>query len=163
MSPGNWNSVLGTTLALKGVTKELVHDPLGVVYSHRAPNGGWLPGGALEYGGRGHLQGLRRQGPRRARPARGPHEPAAAVGYPLASRGAVSLRRARGGGLHPRCGIGEADRYAAMLQGVGFIERLCFDYLDLLGAEVSGDLTFTGGATRAGTGASCARTSSVGR
>ena len=43
---GDWNSVLGTTLALKGVTGELVRDPLGVVYSHRAPDGGWLPGGA---------------------------------------------------------------------------------------------------------------------
>ncbi|GAA3107714.1 hypothetical protein GCM10020001_027140 [Nonomuraea salmonea] len=44
--PGSWNSVIGTTLVLKGVTKELIHDPLGVVYSHRAPDGSWLPGGA---------------------------------------------------------------------------------------------------------------------
>ncbi|MFB9840721.1 FGGY-family carbohydrate kinase, partial [Actinoallomurus acaciae] len=42
----------------------------------------------------------------------------------------------------------EADDYAALLQGVAYLERLCFDHLDLLGAPVDGDLTFTGGAAR---------------
>ena len=31
LRPGCWNSVLGTTLVVKGVTHELIHDPLGVV------------------------------------------------------------------------------------------------------------------------------------
>ena len=35
-----------------------------------------------------------------------------------------------------------------MLQGVAFVERLCFDYLDLLGAPLDGDLILTGGATK---------------
>ena len=35
-----------------------------------------------------------------------------------------------------------------MLQGVAFVERLCFDHLDLLGAPLDGDLVLTGGATR---------------
>lgn len=38
--------MLGNTLVLKGVTEELVHDPLGAVYSHKGPTGDWLPGGA---------------------------------------------------------------------------------------------------------------------
>jgi sugar (pentulose or hexulose) kinase len=42
----------------------------------------------------------------------------------------------------------EADRFAAVLQGVGYIERLCYDYLDLLGAPIAGDLVLTGGATQ---------------
>lgn len=42
----------------------------------------------------------------------------------------------------------EIDLYAALLQGVAFIERLCFDYLQMLGAPVSGDLSLTGGAAR---------------
>jgi sugar (pentulose or hexulose) kinase len=149
VSPGNWNSVLGTTLALKGVTKELVHDPLGAVYSHRAPDGGWLPGGASstgagmisrDFAGR-DLAELDRLASR--------HEPAAAVSYPLASTGErFPFVAPEAEGFTVGAGSGEADRYAAVLQGVGFIERLCFDYLDLLGADVSGDLTFTGGATR---------------
>ncbi len=42
----------------------------------------------------------------------------------------------------------EADRFAAVLQGVGYVERLCYDYLDLLGAPIDGDLVLTGGATK---------------
>lgn len=47
---GSWNAVLGTTLVLKGVTRDLLHDPLGVVYSHRSPDNTWLPGGACSSG-----------------------------------------------------------------------------------------------------------------
>lgn len=149
VSPGNWNCVLGTTLALKGVTKELVRDPLGAVYSHRAPDGEWLPGGASstgagvisrDFAGRdlAELDGLA-----------GHHESAAIVAYPLASRGErFPFVAPEAEGFSLGAGSSEAERYAAILQGVGFIERLCFDYLDLLGADVSGELTFTGGASR---------------
>jgi len=51
----------------------------------------------------------------------------------------------------------EIDRYAALLQGVAFIERLCFDYLDMLGAPIGGPIVFTGGGGRAATGVSYAR------
>ena len=50
LRPGSWNSVLGTTLVLKGVSRELVRDPSGAVYSHKAPSGDWLPGGASSTG-----------------------------------------------------------------------------------------------------------------
>lgn len=50
LSVGSWNAVLGTTLVLKGVTAQRLRDPLGVVYSHRAPDGNWLPGGASNSG-----------------------------------------------------------------------------------------------------------------
>lgn len=43
---GSSNCVLGTTLVLKGVNRELISDPAGIVYSHRSPDGNWLPGGA---------------------------------------------------------------------------------------------------------------------
>ena len=149
VSPGNWNCVLGTTLALKGVTKELVRDPLGAVYSHRAPDGTWLPGGASSTGagvisrdfhGRdlAELDGLAAR-----------HEPAAVVAYPLARQGErFPFVAPQAEGFSLGAGSSEAECYAAILQGVGFIERLCFDYLDLLGADVSGELTFTGGASR---------------
>lgn len=52
---GNWNAALGTTLVLKGVSRELIRDPAGVVYSHRSPDGNWLPGGASSAGA-GSLQ-----------------------------------------------------------------------------------------------------------
>ncbi|MGZ6379114.1 MAG: FGGY-family carbohydrate kinase [Candidatus Limnocylindrales bacterium] len=147
--PGRWNSVLGTTLVVKGVTHELLHDPLGVVYSHRAPNGDWLPGGASstgasliarDFAGR-DLDDLSR--------AASAHEPAGALTYPLAAAGErfpFVAPQARGFALG---GDGsDADRFAAIMQGVGYIERLCYDYLDLLGARIAGEVRLTGGAAK---------------
>lgn len=146
---GDWNSVLGTTLILKGVTPHLLHDPLGVVYSHRAPDGDWLPGGASstgagiiarDYAGQ-DLPDLNRRAAR--------YEPSNVLAYPLAGRGerfpfvaphaeAFLLGRPQD----------PADHYAAILQGVAYIERLSIDYLDQLGAPVNGSWVITGGATR---------------
>jgi D-ribulokinase len=42
----------------------------------------------------------------------------------------------------------EIDQYAALLQGVAFIERLCFDYLEMLGAPVGGPFVLSGGGAK---------------
>lgn len=150
--PGSWNSVIGTTLVLKGVTKELIHDPLGVVYSHRAPDGSWLPGGASSTG----AGVLSRDLPgadldalsRRAAERYGRRLPPV-VTYPLVSRGErfpFAAPAAEGFTLGEPAD--DVERYAAILLGAAFVERLCFDYLDLLGAPVDGEIILTGGATR---------------
>lgn len=149
LTVGSWNAVLGTTLVLKGVTDDLVQDPYGVVYSHRAPDGRWLPGGASSTG----AGILSRDFPGRDLAeldrAAGAYEPSGAVTYPLVSAGERFPFVAPGAhGFVLGDPRDEADRFASILQGVGYVERLCFDYLDLLGAPVDGDLTLTGGATR---------------
>ncbi len=146
---GAWNSVLGTTLVLKGVTTDRIRDPLGVLYSHRAPDGGWLPGGACsagagvlsaEFGG-SDLDALSARAAARA--------DIPAFTYPLLSRGerfpfvAPEAKRFSVGELGD-----EVDRYAAVLRGVAYVERLCFDYLDLLGAPTYGRLSLSGGGAR---------------
>jgi sugar (pentulose or hexulose) kinase len=149
LSPGSWNSVLGTTLVLKGVTEQLLHDPAGVVYSHRSPDGGWLPGGASSTGAGILTRSFpgRRLDELNARAAE--REPASVVIYPLASRGErfpFTAPSAEGFVLGtPR---DEIDHYAGLLQGIAYIERLCFDYLDLLGAPIDGELRLSGGGTR---------------
>jgi sugar (pentulose or hexulose) kinase len=149
LSPGRWNSVLGTTLVVKGVTHELIHDPLGVVYSHRAPNGDWLPGGASSTGAGAISRDFAGRNLDELNDAASAHEPAEALSYPLASTGErfpFVAPEAQGFTLG---GDGsEADRFAALLQGVGYVERLCYDYLDLLGAPIDGDLVLTGGAAK---------------
>ncbi|HEY0768869.1 MAG TPA: FGGY-family carbohydrate kinase, partial [Sphingobacteriaceae bacterium] len=50
MQPGDWNTTIGTTMVIKGVTKNEVLDPLGRLYSHRHPEGYWMPGGASNTG-----------------------------------------------------------------------------------------------------------------
>lgn len=146
---GSWNSVLGTTLVLKGVARELIYDPLGVVYSHRAPDGGWLPGGASSVGATAAAWGFGDRDLDELSTRAAALGPAVAVAYPLAGRGErfpFHAPDAEGFFLgEPR---DELDRYSALLQGVAFIERLCFDYLDLLGAPTGGDLLLTGGGAK---------------
>ena len=146
---GDWNSVLGTTLVLKGYSARRVDDPGGVMYSHRAPDGGWLPGGASSSGA-GVLSAqfdgrdLDELGRRAAA-----YEDTSVLAYPLVSRGERFPFAAPDAEAFT---VGEpadeAERFAALLQGVAFVERLCLDYVGLLGAPTGGRLMLTGGATR---------------
>lgn len=149
LSVGSWNSVLGTTLVLKGVTAEPVHDDTGVVYNHRAPEGSWLPGGASGVGAGALSRAFPDADPAHLDTLAPAHEPSTALAYPLVSRGerfpflapdATPLLLGE-----PRS---DADHWAALLQGVAHTERLCLDYLDHLGAPQHGPLTFTGGGSR---------------
>jgi D-ribulokinase len=149
LAPGSWNSVLGTTLVLKGVTATRLTDPAGAVYSHRHPDGGWLPGGASNVGA-GVLEqrfpGIDRAAMDRAA-AR--YEPAGGLIYPLRTRGErFPFVRPNAEPFELGTFADEADRYAGILQGVAFVERLCYAHLRRLGADVSGSLSLTGGATR---------------
>jgi sugar (pentulose or hexulose) kinase len=146
---GDWNSVLGTTLVLKGCSSRRIEDPGGVLYSHRAPDGRWLPGGASSAGAGVLTQrfadsDLDELGERAAQ-----HEDTRVLAYPLVSRGERFPFAAPNAQAFV---IGEpaseAELFAALLQGVAFVERLCFDLLERLGAPADGELTLTGGATR---------------
>ncbi|WP_394831180.1 hypothetical protein LVJ94_32180 [Pendulispora rubella] len=149
LTPGSWNCVLGTTLALKGVSETLLRDPDGAMYSHRGPGGLWLPGGASSSGA-GILS------------ARLRHADLAALGVAAAARPDPSFF------TYPLAGRGErfpfvapdaesfstgepaddVEAYAAMALGLAFVERLCFDHLDGLGARIDGRISFTGGGAR---------------
>lgn len=149
LAEGHWNSVLGTTLVLKGVTRDLLRDPNGAVYSHRHPDEGWLPGGASNVGAGAlsryfddrDLADLTRRAEGRG--------PATTAAYPLASEGErfpFVRPEARWFELEePR---DEVDRYLMILEGVAFAERLCFAHLETLGADVSGPVALTGGGAR---------------
>lgn len=144
---GNWNSVLGTTLVLKGVTSRLLQDPLGAVYSHLAPGGKWLPGGASSTGAgiiakrfaKEHLEQLESEAAERG--------PADVVVYPLHSTGERFPFVAPAAEYFelgtPRDSI---ELYRAILEGVAFVERLCFDYMKMLGASLAGTFSISGGA-----------------
>ncbi|QDQ15088.1 FGGY-family carbohydrate kinase [Streptomyces spectabilis] len=148
LTPGAWNSVLGTTLVLKGVSPRLIRDPGGVVYCHRGPDDTWLPGGASSSG----AGVLAREFPG-ADLVRLTEAAAVcdgdAVTYPLVGRGErFPFRAAAAEPFTLGEARGAAERFHAHLLGVACVERLCLDYLDLLGAPVEGPLTLTGGGAR---------------
>ncbi|HEY5318523.1 MAG TPA: FGGY-family carbohydrate kinase, partial [Solirubrobacteraceae bacterium] len=149
LSVGSWNSVLGTTLVLKGVSTEPIRDPHGAVYSHHAPDGRWLPGGASSVGAGVLSQHFPRRDLAELDRRAADCEPAGVLTYPLVSRGErfpFVVPDAEGFMLGEPSG--EEDHFAGLLQGVALAERLCFDYLDSLGAPIDGELSLTGGATR---------------
>ncbi|MFG2492011.1 FGGY-family carbohydrate kinase [Streptomyces caniferus] len=149
LAPGAWNSVLGTTLVLKGSSPHLVRDPAGVVYCHRGPGDNWLPGGASSSGAgvlSRHFPGEDLD----ALTARAAALDPDAVAYPLVSGGGERFPF-RAPDAEPFV-LGEvatrAAGFHAWLLGVACLERLCFDYLHHLGAPVDGPLTLTGGGAR---------------
>ncbi len=146
---GNWNVVLGTTMVLKGVTNHLIRDPGGALYSHRSPDGCWLPGGASNTGAgvftnRFQAQDLDILGSQAAE-----REPVDIIAYPLAGRGErFPFIAPTAEGFVLGDVSSDIHLFAALLQGVSFVERLCFDYVDMLGAPVSGAVGLTGGGAR---------------
>jgi sugar (pentulose or hexulose) kinase len=146
---GQWNTVLGTTLVLKGVTRTPLHDPAGVLYSHRSPDGHWLPGGASSVGAGALTRAFPGADLARLDRLAADREPAGAVAYPLVSRGErFPFLAPEAEAFVLGTPADDADHHAALLQGVALVERLCLAYVRLLGGTVEGPVTFTGGATR---------------
>ncbi|MEU7659318.1 FGGY-family carbohydrate kinase [Streptomyces lincolnensis] len=146
---GSWNSVLGTTLVLKGASPEPVRDATGVVYNHRAPDGTWLPGGASSVGAGVLAARFADADPATMDERAAAFEPSGAVAYPLVASGErFPFLAPDATALLLGDPAADADLWAALLQGVAFTERLCLDYLHHLGAPLDGPLTFTGGGAR---------------
>lgn len=146
---GDCNAVLGTTLVLKASSASLVTDPSGALYSHRNPDGGWLPGGASNTGGRCLEVAFPGVDLARMDTAAARHEPASVIAYPLVGRGErFPFLAPQAEGFLTGTPADEADHYAALLQGVAFVERLGIEHLGRLGVATNGRLTFSGGGAK---------------
>jgi sugar (pentulose or hexulose) kinase len=154
--PGDFNTSLGSTLILKGISREVIHDPRGVMYCHRHPAGDWLPGGAGNVG----CAALNREfapdpATRRAVLATldatvDAHLPSATLVYPLGDATEERFPFKRTGIRTLYAGPRPASReaaYAAVLQGIACVERWCYDELAALGAPALRVFS-TGGGSR---------------
>jgi sugar (pentulose or hexulose) kinase len=147
--PGRYVSVLGSTLVVKGASEELVGDPDGAVYSHRHPDGWWMPGGASSTGARALTEEFSDADLADLDDQAGARGPARGVVYPLVGRGErfpFAVPDAEGfavGRLDD-----EVERYRATLEGVAFLERLAFERLSALGAVVEPPIAVGGGGSR---------------
>lgn len=148
LGTGEWSFVLGTTLVLKGATKTPLRDPDGALYSHRSPDGGWWPGGASSAGAGVLARDFAGRDLAALDQAARQYEPAKALTYPLVSQGERFPFTKPEARAFTTGQAGEAERYASVLQGVGYVERLCLDLVASLGAPIDGPVTLTGGATK---------------
>ncbi|MET4782361.1 FGGY family carbohydrate kinase [Glaciihabitans sp. UYNi722] len=161
---GDWHTVIGTTMVLKGVTDHIISDGAGAVYSHRAPHGGlWFPGGASSVGAgaiSASLPSIDLIGASDRLKSRVEGFDSIPTSYPLAGTGErfpVIRPDARGfvriGGRDHS--LVEAARtldpdllLASIMLGVACVERLSLDLMARAGAAVGGTLSSSGGGTK---------------
>lgn len=147
--PGRFVSVLGTTLVLKGATEALVRDPTGAVYSHRHPDGWWLPGGASNTGGAALTDGFGDADLGALDEAAAARGPARCVVYPLTGKGErFPFVEPDAHGFTLDTPEDDVERYRATLEGVAFLERLGCAHLTSLGAAPTPPLAVAGGGSR---------------
>ena len=149
VKPGDWNSNLGTTIAIRGVSKDLIHDPQGRIYCHKHPDGHWLPGGASNVGGeclQRRFQGVDYpQMDGRARAL----TPTAVVLYPLVRTGErLPFVSSNAEGFVCGSPTSQNELYAGYLEGIALVERWCFDEASALGTLVGEVIAATGGGSR---------------
>ncbi len=149
---GSWNSTLGTTLVIKGISNELIKDPLGRFYSHLHPEGMWMPGGASNTGTEWILKEYPDADLAMMDECALAYVPSDIITYPLARKGErfPFIKPEAKGFL-----IGTPDNsneiYAAKLEGLGYLERLIYSTLEDLGAPVGDTIFATGGGAKSKT------------
>jgi sugar (pentulose or hexulose) kinase len=134
VKPGDWNTTIGTTLVIKGVTKKQVVDPLGRLYSHRHPEGYWMPGGASNTGADWITVDFSSDILQWNQTAE-KLIPTGKIAWPLLQDGErfpLSTPYARA--IVPEQ-ISKSELYAANLEGVACIERLAYEIIEELSDE----------------------------
>ncbi|TDD04874.1 carbohydrate kinase [Saccharopolyspora terrae] len=145
---GQFVTVLGTTLVIKGVSEKLVHDPTGVVYSHLHPGGRWLPGGAANIGGSALSDVDPTELPEldAAAVANGP---ASVLNYPLRGRGErFPFHAPEAEAFLVGTPRDRVEEHRSRLEGIAFCERLALERLATLGAVAEGPVRTAGGGAR---------------
>lgn len=165
LNPGDWHSVLGTTLVVKTVADHLVKDTTGAIYSHRAPAGDfWFPGGACSVGA-GAISSLfggtdLAAATERITARYDTRVDTIPISYPLLTRGerfpftapnaeGFLLAGGRRRPLLDAFGTADPDTVlASLMVGVALVERLCMDTLSSAGVPTTGTMTTSGGGAR---------------
>ncbi|MDB5002060.1 MAG: carbohydrate kinase [Mucilaginibacter sp.] len=146
ISPGQWNTTIGTTMVIKGVTRKEVADPLGRLYSHRHPAGYWMPGGASNTGADWVSNNFAAKLTQLNQEAKD-LIPTGYISYPLRQEGErFPFIAAKARGFEPE-GLTEAERYTANMEGVAYLERYAYELIEQLSGEQVTAVYTAGGAS----------------
>lgn len=134
VQPGDWNTTIGTTLVVKGVTTREVRDPEGRLYNHRHPEGYWMPGGAGNIGADWVSAGFADDLPALTRAAAN-LIPTGLIAYPLLQQGErFPFIAPQARGFAPE-NAGHEATFAANMEGVAFVERYAYEMVESLSGE----------------------------
>lgn len=147
---GDWNTTIGTTLVIKGVTSQELKDPADRLYNHRHPAGFWMPGGASNTGAdwvtkefKEDLTQLNEQAAALI--------PSGYLAYPLRQEGErFPFIAPQARGFEP-AGLSPAARFVANMEGVAYVERYAFEIIQQLSGEKVKAVFTAGGASNSDT------------
>ncbi|PLT33933.1 carbohydrate kinase [Bacillus sp. V5-8f] len=148
LGPGQWNTTIGTTMVIKGVTKQRIIDPYGRLYNHKHPRGYWMPGGASNTGADWVSKDFAEDDLILLNGMAGKIIPSNLLSYPLQQQGErfpFVSERARG--FDPP----KADKFhlfTSRMEGVSFIERLSYEMIEDLSGEKIKEIYTAGGASK---------------
>jgi xylulokinase len=145
---GDMNTILGSTITWKVLSKEIVYDKEGRVYSHLHPAKCFLLGGVGNSGGFGIKSMLDASPEELTAYATGKQdiEPSECFAYPLPSKGEkypfidyefspfITKGNCKG-----------AELYKALIEGASCIERMGYEAVESMGAKIEGVVWTTGG------------------
>lgn len=145
LKPGEWNTTIGTTMVIKGVTRNRIMDPLGRLYNHKHPKGYWMPGGAsntgadwistdFEHDDLHHLNSLAER-----------FIPTGTISYPLKQHGErfPFISQAAQGFDAPN--LTKEQLYASRMEGLAYLERLAYELIGELSSEKVQEVYTAGG------------------
>jgi sugar (pentulose or hexulose) kinase len=143
---GDWNTTIGTTLVVKGVTQSEILDPHGRIYTHRHPQGFWMPGGASNTGADWVTQdfsddftALNYEAMKLL--------PTGYLNYPLRQQGErFPLNAPQALGFKAE-GLTRTQEFTANMEGVAFIERYAYELIEQLSGEKVSRIFTAGGAS----------------
>ncbi len=146
VNPGDWNTTIGTTLVVKGVTRLALKDPEDSLYNHRHPDGYWMPGGASNTGADwvtkdfgNNLEGVMAQAAQLI--------PTQKIAYPLRQQGERFPFIAPDAVGFEMEGMSDPERFAANMEGVAYIERYAYEKIQKLSGEKIHAIYTAGGAS----------------
>lgn len=142
---GDWNTTIGTTMVIKGITLKEIHDSEGRIYSHRHPQGYWMPGGASNSGAdwvNNFSENIAEFSEKGAKLI-----PTGLLSYPLQTLGErFPFIAPEARGFEPE-GIGSAERFVANMEALAYIERYAYELIERLSGEKVKIIFTAGGAS----------------
>ncbi len=146
MRPGQWNTTIGTTLVIKGVSVKEIKDPENRIYNHRHPAGFWMPGGAGNIGADWVSAGFKDE-LEHYNNAAVTLTPTGQIAYPLLQKGErFPFLAPEVSGFAPE-NVSKEVLYTANMEGVAYAERYAYELISNLSGEEVSEIYTAGGAS----------------
>lgn len=151
IKPGDWNTTIGTTMVIKGVTEQYIADPTNNIYCHRHPDGFWMPGGASNTGADWVSLDFNKEELPRLNQQSANLIPTPFLAWPLKQVGErFPFVAPQARGFAPQ-GLSKEAYYAVNMEGVAYIERYAYEQIEQLSSETVAAVFTAGGASNSDT------------